>query len=192
MSYHNNDLNFYPAVSTPGEFDEFPFFNQPPVVNPLNHQAHYVPADRWDMVPQLDPTAGSTTSLPGTAGSSEYHGTLFSNSCLTRGTPDSVVGTAPYDLGFDGYVQPSYTNPYWPTMSQQPHPGHHGFSNWGDFPSGSVLAPGASTMIPTLSSGEKPFRFATSRNQMLTDHEQHRSTTGGRTRAAHWPAHSTR
>lgn len=175
MSYHNNNLNFYPAVSTPGEFDEFPFFNQPPVVNPLNHQAQYVPTDRWDVVPQLDATADSTTSFRGTAGSSEYHGTLFSNSYLTCRTSDSVVGTTPYDLGFDGYAQPSYTNPYWPTMSQQPHPGHHGLSNWGDFPSGSTLAPEASSMIPTFSSGKTPFRFATSRDQMLTDHEH--STT---------------
>lgn len=179
--YDNDNLNPYPTTSANGEHS---LLNQPPTIVQLNHQAHNFPTDRWAMVPQLGPTAGPTTSLPGPTGSSEHRRTLFSDPYLTRETSDLVVGATPYDWGFDGHTQPSYTNPSWLTMNPQPHSGHHGLSGWGNYPSGTTMASVASTTIPTPSSGKNLLHCTTSGNIMLTNYEQPRYTTGGKTRAA--------
>lgn len=149
MSYHNSyyNLNSYFATSTAGG-DEFPFLNQSPSVDPSNGQAYDVLTDRWGMVPQRGPTVGLPASLLGTTGSSKCRYNLFSDPHLTRESSDSVAGATPYGKGFDGLAESSYPNPCWPMVSQQPHPGHPGFSCCGTFRSDSTMAPGAHTVFP--------------------------------------------
>jgi hypothetical protein len=190
--HHEADFNYYPTTTSAAarRLDERPFLNQPRAVNQFSGPAHDILADRWGMATKQGSAFGSQPSLPGGAGFGEHRSKVSSKSCLTRGCLDPVAEATSYNLGFDGYSQPSFTNHCWPAQSQQPYLGQAGSSDWGTFPTRSTMAPGPSRMIPTPSDG-KIFFLAASRNPMLTDHEQSRSVNGERTRAVLRQARST-
>jgi hypothetical protein len=191
MAYFNtNNANFYSTSPAFGEPDAYPFLSQMSAIEGVGSTYTYGAfTDQWGMVEQSGPTAGSSTSLA-TAGYGKHHCIHFTNLCLTYESPESAGSAAWLETQTNGYGQPSYTEQYWPAVGQQAQPYHSGFSSHDSFFANTV-APETSTAIPAPSSGKSLFSFETSKNKVLTNCDQSRSTTGGSTRADPRPARPT-
>jgi hypothetical protein len=166
MNYFNAYAGFYPASSAREEFNEYQFLGQASATEEANFQRTYNAfANSWETYEQPGPTAGSSTTLPATAGYGKHCCNLFADPCLTLESLESLAPATSYTNQADGYGQPSY---YWPEVGQQAQTYNSSALDQG-LPSASTAAPEPFAAVPTLSSGKSLFS-ATVSTRVLTSH----------------------
>jgi len=114
--------------------------------------------------------------------------TASSTTCVLYKSPESVTSVTSYTPPAQGLLFPVQ---YWPETDPYTQSYHSGVMSRDNSFSGAVASE-VSTAAPTLSSCKYLFPHEASKNRVLTDRDQCRSTTGGIARAGDRPARPMR
>ena len=158
MAYFDDHASFYSTSSTREEFNTYQFLNQTTATEEANYQfeghSYGTLTDLWNKFEQPEPTVGSPTALPATAGDGKHCYNLFADWCLTLGSPELLALATSYPDQTDGYGQPPYSSYYWPEVCQQAQSYDSGSLSHG-FSSASMAVPEPFAANPTPSSGKR-------------------------------------
>ena len=121
-----------------------------------NQRYNYTFADLWNMPEQSGSVVDESTNLLATTSYGKHCCNLFADRCLMPGSPESLAPATSYVNQADGYVQPSYSNKYWPEVDQVAQSYHSGSLNQ-EFSFDHTVVSEPPTVIPVPSSGKSLF-----------------------------------
>ena len=182
MAYFDED-NRWNSTFPAGWFEIHPDLTSTLAVEEANILFHNI----WDTVEQYNPIPGPSTDGLGPGDHGKHHGSHLVDLCLTYNFQTPAVSNTTQD----GCGQPSYSAQHWAEPQPESYPQPTGFLGW-DASSVNPAELEACTLMPAPSSGKNLFHFAPLRSQVLTDHEQLRSTTGMKAGAGPCSVHSAR
>ena len=184
MAYYNpNDYTLYSTHSASQglDSDAYQFQSQAPGIGEFSHQADELLASLWGM-DAWPPVSISWTGNTAMGNHGNYHRNVFGRFLLTLDAPEPVAPATSYAGGVDSWPQLSYAQSCGHTIGLQAQPEHTGHLGLGTpFVSG----------MPGPSSGKDLLHLTTSRDVMLTNHEQSHLTTGVKIKAGHLLARLT-
>ena len=194
MVYFNyiDNATLYPTPTTPGESGAYPSLGQVSANEEWNvWQTFDQSAGGWNTGGQPGCAAGGPTSIQAEASFGKDNPNPLTDRRLTCGYPVSESSATLHPTQTYGCWQPPYPEYCEPTGDLYAQSHYSGAADW-DNSFADAMALQAPAVLPTPGGCEYLFfSFETLSDRVLTDHEQSRSTTGGRIRAGNSPVGST-
>ena len=187
-----NDASFYSTSFTFGELDAYPILNLTAATEEVNIETSDTFTNGWNVGRQTGYMVDEPTSLGAEASFGKYECGPLDDRDLTRASPDPTPSAGSYGMQTTGHDYLSYPEHYWPVTGRYAQSSRPGIVSRDDSFASTVTLSEAPTVIPSPSSSKCFLLVGASKNRVLTNREQSRSTAGEPMRAAHPPPRSTR